>query len=171
MSTEQLLEDRRNGMGLQKAAKKYGMGVARIRKIEAENGMGRELVPAEPFPTKEEISSGTPISPEDMRRHFQEVQDSFAIALEEIQKNGEKIDQLSKQWEEEEILEGVEELDEKIDTQMDQQWISIGVGVLGLAFFAYTFLYPPKPEIRYVHVSEPTDTRKTSTKSKIPEME
>ena len=77
-------------MGLQKAAKKYGMGVARIRKIEAENGMGRELVPAEPFPTKEEISSGTPISPEDMRRHFQEVQDSFAIALEEIQKTKKK---------------------------------------------------------------------------------
>ena len=165
-TTEQLLEDRKNGMGLQKAAKKYGMGVARIRKIEAENGMGKELVPAEPFPNEK-----GQISTEDIRKHFQEVQDSFAIALEEIQKNGEKIDQLSKQWEEEEILEGVEELDEKIDTQMDQQWISIGVGVLGLAFFAYTFLYPPKPEIRYVHVSEPTDTRKTSTKSKIPEME
>ena len=108
------------------------------------------------------------------------MQDSFAIALEEIQKTKEellqKIDQLWKVEEledelEDEILEGVEELDEKIDTQMDQQWISIGVGVLGLAFFAYTFLYPPKPEIRYVHVSEPTDTRKTSTKSKIPEME
>ena len=125
-------------MGLQKAAKKYGMGVARIRKIEAENGMGKELVPAEPFPNEGQIST------EDIRKHFQEVQDSFAIALEEIQKNGEKIDQLSKQWEEEEILEGVEELDEKIDTQMDQQWISIGVGVLGLVFFAYTFLYPPK---------------------------
>ena len=98
MSTEQLLEDRRNGMGLQKAAKKYGMGVARIRKIEAENGMGKELVPAEPFPSIEE----TPISPEDIRKHFQEVQDSFAIALEEIQKTkeelGEKIDQLWREW-------------------------------------------------------------------------
>ena len=155
-------------MGLQKAAKKYGMGVARIRKIEAENGMGRELVPAEPFPEKEEIS------PEDMRRHFQEVQDSFAIALEEIQKTkeelGEKIDQLWKVEEledelEDEILEGVEELDEKIDTQIDQQWVSIGVGVLAFGFFLYTFLHPPKTEIRYVHTPEPEKPRK------IPEME
>ena len=170
MSTEQLLEDRKNGMGLQKAAKKYGMGVARIRKIEAENGMGRELVPAEPFPTKEEISSGTPISPEDMRRHFQEVQDSFAIALEEIQKTkkelGEKIDQLWKAEElEDDMEEELEQLDEKIDTQIDQQWVSIGVGVLAFGFFLYTFLHPPKPEIRYV--PEPTKEKPR----KIPEME
>ena len=120
MSTEQLLEDRRNGMGLQKAAKKYGMGVARIRKIEAENGMGKELVPAEPFPSIEEIykrisKEETPISPEDIRKHFQEVQDSFAIALEEIQKTkeelGEKIEQLWREWKAEDMESELEELD------------------------------------------------------------
>ena len=161
-------EDRRNGVGLQKVAKKYGIGIPKIRRIERENGV-EVAIPEKPPTT-------------DLQKHFLEVQDSFAIVLDDLQKAREELqnakeellarmDQTAEEEEEEidpELVEDLSEEVEEVSTKMDWQ-IAGGVlfAVAGIAAVVWAHRKPPK----VVYYRHPAEDAKPQRNSKIPEME
>ena len=164
---QELLEDRQNGMGLQKLAKKYGVGIPKIRRLEKENGL--EIVPAKPVIRQ--------LSIEDIQRHFQEVQESFAIVLEELQKTREELldkipvqekDQIDELLENaEDVEEELEDLGEKMDWQIAGSTLFAFVGLVigGLALWK-----KEEPKQRQYYRPPVVEIPRTP-KKKIPEME
>ena len=168
---QELLEDRQNGMGLQKTAKKYGVGIPKIRRLEKENGL--EIVPAKPAIQQ--------LSIEDIQRHFQEVQESFAIVLEELQETKQELldkiavqekDQIDELLENaEDVEEELEDLGEKMDWQIAGSTLFAFVGLVigGLALWKQE--KQPKPLQYYRPPTHAVVEIPSPTKKKIPEME
>ncbi|XP_031555677.1 uncharacterized protein LOC116292486 [Actinia tenebrosa] len=159
-----LLEDRRNGVGLQKAAKKYGIGIPKIRRIERENGL-EVAIPEKPPTT-------------DLQKHFLEVQDSFAIVLDDLQKAREELrdakeELLAKMEQEEDSFEkiDVEEIEnevEEVSTKIDWQIAgNVLFAVAGIAAIVWARMQPPK----VVYYRHPAEDTKPQRNSRIPEME
>ena len=175
---QQLLEDRQNGLGLQKTAKKYGIGIPKIHRLEKENNM--EIVPAKPPPIQQ-------LSIEDIQRHFQEVQESFAIVLDELQETKKLLldsiataataaveeDAMEEySTEEEDIEEELEDLGEKMDWQIAGSTVFAFLGAIigGLALWRQE----TQPKIVQYYSPPTTAEEKNTTppkKSTIPKME
>lgn len=181
---QKLLEDRQNGMGLHKAAKKYGVGVPKIQQVEKENTM--EIVPASSADVE---VAPTQLSIEDIQKHFQEVQESFAIVLDELQETKKllldsiaaaaaveedsstaDIDELL----EEDIEEELEDLGEKMDWQIATSTVFAFLGAIvgGLALWRQET--QPKTVQYYslpLYDKEAAEEKNTTAKKNIPKFD
>ena len=173
---QDLLADRKSGMGLQKAAKKYGIGIPKLQRIEKQENTetSTEVVPAASFAMPPQTLSAA-----DIQKHFQEVQDSFSMVLGELEAirlelQTKIIDPIDIEDLEEEMLDELEDLEEKVGWQLQNSNLFgvFGVAVALLAMFARTRAAAPKQYYKPPsHEETPPPSPPPKKKTKIPEME